>query len=71
MTLWLSCGYYPSWISLHYKEPKWNEKRIQWEGYTLACPSDIRKMFPKLPLPGELLEIEVTLKETWVMVDDV
>ena len=68
MTIWLSCGYYPDWFSLHHKEPVWNEKTLAWEGYTLSFNHiSLKKMFPKIPLPGELLEIDVTVKKTWVM----
>ena len=69
MTLWLSCGYYPSWITLHAKEPKWDEKKMQWDSnHILSHPClDLKGCFPKIPLPGELLEIEVKVKETWVM----
>ena len=67
MTIWISCGPYPSWIRVHYHEPCWIEE--QWKGYELCWPSveTCRLVFSKLPLPGEMFEVEMKVKETWVM----
>ena len=56
-------------FTLHYREPKWDSLFEVWGsvGMTYICIKAARKLLgDRAPEKGELVELDVKYKETWV-----